>query len=237
MADKIGKRSLEITTSIQGDSDRVQLSLRDSGPGIAPEIRTRIFEPFFTTKEVGGGTGVGLSVSHAIVDAHQGTIEVESEPGKGTTFVVSLPRAQQSAAAPAVAPISDASPVGCKVLVVDDEPEVREVLVDILSLDGHEIEVASSGNAALRILAHENFDVILSDMRMPDVDGPGLYTRIKNAYPHLIDRIIFVTGDALGPSIRTFLDQTGLPCLEKPFDPNEVRQAVRQMRIGIDAAE
>lgn len=237
MADKIGKRSLEISTSIQGNSDRVQLSLRDSGPGIAPEMRTRIFEPFFTTKEVGVGTGVGLSVSHAIVDAHQGTIEVESEPGKGATFVVSLPRAQQSAAASAVAPINEAPPVRRKVLVVDDEPEVREVLVDILSLDGHEIEVASSGNAALRILAHENFDVILSDMRMPDVDGPGLYTRIKNAYPHLIDRIIFVTGDALGPSNRAFLDQTGLPCLEKPFDPNEVRQAIRQMRIGIDAAE
>ncbi len=237
MADKIGKRSLEIATGIHDNGNRVQLSLRDSGPGITPEIRTRIFEPFFTTKEVGVGTGLGLSVSHAIVEAHQGTIEVESEPGKGTTFIISLPRAQQSAAESSLAPANDTPCVQRKVLVVDDEPEVREVLADILSLDGHEIEVASSGNAALRILAHKNFDIILSDMRMPDVDGPGLYTRIKNAYPHLIDRIIFITGDALGPSVRTFLDQTGLPCLEKPFDPNEVRQVIRQMRIGVNAPE
>jgi PAS domain S-box-containing protein len=237
MADKIGKRSLEIVTSIEDNDNRVQLKLRDSGPGIAPEIRTRIFEPFFTTKGVGVGTGVGLSVSHAIVDAHQGTIEVESEAGKGAMFVVSLPRAQQSAAQTGLAPANETPRVRRKVLVVDDEPEVREVLADILSLDGHQIEAASSGNAALRILAHENFDLILSDMRMPDVDGPGLYTRIKNAYPHLVDRIIFITGDALGPSIRAFLDQTGLPCLEKPFDPKEVRQLVGQIGTSVDAAK
>jgi PAS domain S-box-containing protein len=237
MAEKIGKRSLEITTSTEDDGKRVRLSVRDSGPGIAPEIRTRIFEPFFTTKGVGVGTGVGLSVSHAIVDAHQGTIGVESTLGKGATFVITLPQAQRRPAQSGLAPVAEAPCVPRRVLVVDDEPEVRELLADILSLDGHQIEVASSGNAALRILAHKDFDIILSDMRMPDVDGPGLYTRIKNAYPHLIDRLIFITGDALGPSVRAFLEQTGLPCLEKPFDPKEVRQVIGHMRSGVDAAE
>ncbi|MHC4230761.1 MAG: sensor histidine kinase, partial [Planctomycetota bacterium] len=235
LADKIGKRTLKIATSMDDSGERVRLHIQDNGPGIPPEIRSRIFEPFFTTKEVGAGTGVGLSISHALLQAHDGTIEVTSNPKEGATFVVSLPRCKPRVAA-ATQPANEEVPyTQCKVLVVDDEPDVGEMLAEILSLDGHQIEVASSGNAALRILAQREFDVILSDMRMPDVDGPGLYMRIKNAYPHLLDRIIFITGDTLGPSIRAFLDQTGLPCLEKPFDPKEVRRRVGQLRVGAAA--
>ncbi|MEE8140338.1 MAG: response regulator [Alphaproteobacteria bacterium] len=113
--------------------------------------------------------------------------------------------------------------------MVDDEPDVTEMLAEILSLDGHEVETAGSGSAALRILAHRKFDVILSDMRMPDVDGPGLYLRIQNAYPELLARIVFITGDTLGPSNRSFLEQTGLPHLEKPLSPNEVREMVQDI--------
>jgi CheY-like chemotaxis protein len=113
-----------------------------------------------------------------------------------------------------------------RVLVIDDEQEVLETLCDIVALDGHEVEVASSGQMALRALAHRNFDVILCDMRMPDVDGRGFYARIKQAYPELVERLVFVTGDALGPSIRSFLDETGLPYLEKPIDTEELRTLI-----------
>jgi PAS domain S-box-containing protein len=230
MANKIGKRSLAITTSFDAERDQVKLTVRDTGSGVASEIRSRIFDPFFTTKAIGVGTGVGLSVSRGIAQAHDGSLELEGEPREGATFTVSLPRSKKQDARPE----SAAQPNGARavhtILVVDDEPEVAEMLSDILSLDGHQIEVANSGHAALRILARRDFDVILSDMRMPDVDGPGLYTRIKNAYPHLLDRIVFITGDALGPSMRSFLDQTGLPYLEKPFNPKEVRQIVGQVR-------
>ena len=110
---------------------------------------------------------------------------------------------------------------------MDDETEVAEMLADILSLYGHEIETAESGNSALRISAKRKFDVIISDMRIPDVDGAGLYQRLKNAHPQLIDRLVFITGDALGPSSEAFLERTGLRYLEKPVTPDEVRNIVR----------
>ncbi len=106
------------------------------------------------------------------------------------------------------------------------------MLAEILSLDGHRIETAASGNVAMRVLAERSVDVILSDMRMPDVDGPGLYLRIKNAYPELLERMVFITGDTLGPANRAFLERTGLPYLEKPLSPDEVRQVVQQLLAG-----
>ncbi len=235
MAQKLGRRELEITTGVDEDPDQVYLSVRDNGPGMVPEIRSRIFEPFFTTKAVGVGTGVGLSVSRGIIQAHGGTIEAESEPGRGAMFTIRLPRSARSTAQPLAAREAAVTRSQRRVLVVDDEPDVAEMLSDILSADGHKIEVANSGSAALRLLSQDDFDVILSDMRMPDVDGPGLYTRIRNAYPHLVDRMVFMTGDALSPSIRAFLDRVGLPCLEKPFDSEEVRRHVWQ--VGTAAAK
>jgi len=194
-------------------------------------VRARIFDPFFTTKEVGIGTGVGLTVSHGIIESHDGTLGVTSEPGRGATFTVSLPQCRGPAAAgettaAAATPAHPGAAATGRVLVVDDEPEVSETLCDIVALDGHEVEVASSGQMALRALAHRNFDVILCDMRMPDVDGRGFYARIKQAYPELVERLVFVTGDALGPSIGSFLDDTGLPYLVKPIDAEELRTLV-----------
>ena len=228
MAEKIGKRELHIVSETDEASSLVRLRIADNGPGIEAGARSRIFEPFFTTKGTGVGTGIGLTVSRGIIEAHDGSIEVESDPADGTPFTIVLPRSQHEHEETATVAPAETSAASCSVLVVDDEPEVAEVLADILTLDGHEVETAPSGNSALRILAEREFDVILTDMRMPDVDGPGLYTRIKNAYPHLVERIVFITGDALGPSIRSFLDQTGLPHLEKPVTPDEMRTAVQQ---------
>jgi len=106
------------------------------------------------------------------------------------------------------------------------------MLAEILSLDGHEIELATSGNVAMQVLAERSVDVILSDMRMPDVDGPGLYLRIKNAYPELLRRMVFITGDTLGPANRAFLERTGQPYLEKPLSPEEVRRVVHRVLAG-----
>jgi PAS domain S-box-containing protein len=228
MADQVAGRKLRIDTGTDAASQAVRLTVRDSGPGITPEVRSRIFDPFFTTKEVGVGTGVGLTVSLGIVQAHDGTLQVDSEPGRGAAFTVSLPysRGRGVEVEPLAAPERRRSVAPGKVLIVDDEPEVSETLADIVSLDGHEVETANSGHLALRALAHRDFDAILCDMRMPDVDGRGLYARIKQAYPELVERIVFVTGDALGPSIRSFLDETGLPCLEKPLAADEVLETV-----------
>ena len=229
MADQVAGRKLRITSEADPASETVRLTVQDSGPGIAPEVRSRIFDPFFTTKEVGVGTGIGLAVSHGIVEAHEGTLQVDSSPGQGATFTVTLPRSHGRAVDKAAAPAREATIAPGKILIVDDEPEVSETLADIVSLDGHEVEIANSGHLALRALAHRRFDVILCDMRMPDVDGRGLYTRIKNAYPDLVERIVFVTGDALGPSIQSFLEETGLPCLEKPLAAGEVLDMVSRI--------
>ena len=231
MSEQAGGRRLRIATGSDEITGTVRLTVRDSGPGIAAEVRARIFDPFFTTKEVGIGTGVGLTVSHGIIESHDGTLGVTSEPGRGATFTVSLPQCRGRAAAgettaAAATPARAGAVATGRVLVVDDEPEVSETLCDIVALDGHEVEVASSGQMALRALAHRNFDVILCDMRMPDVDGRGFYARIKQAYPELVERLVFVTGDALGPSIRSFLDETGMPYLEKPIDAEELRTLV-----------
>ena len=99
---------------------------------------------------------------------------------------------------------------------------------------GEMSETAPSGNAAMQVLAERSVDVILSDMRMPDVDGSGLYLRIKNAYPKLLERMVFMTGDTLGPANRAFLERTGLPYLEKPLSPDEVRQVVQQVLAGAE---
>ncbi len=227
MAEQVGRRSLELVTE-SDDAGLVRLTVRDNGPGIPAELKSRIFDPFFTTKEVGSGTGVGLTVSHGIVQAHNGAIEVVGEPGEGATFVITLPRCSRAPLQAETAPARETRPVPGRVLIVDDEPDVSEMLSEILSLDGHEVDVASSGNAAMQLIAQHRFDVILSDMRMPDVDGPGLYKRIRNAFPDLVDRIVFITGDALGPTIGSFLNETGLPHLEKPVTPGEVREAVQQ---------
>ena len=226
MAETAGPRHLHIRTEVDARGS-VRLVVTDNGPGIPADISGRIFEPFFTTKQVGVGTGVGLSVSHGIVDGHGGVIAAQSEPDKGASFVVTLPRMGEGddGAAPVQAVFP--SPARGRILVVEDEPEISEMLAEILSIDGHEVETARSGNAALRVLAQREFDVILTDMRMPDVDGPGLYTRIENAYPHLVDRIVFITGDALGPTMTSFLGQTGLPYLEKPVEPAEVRAVIQ----------
>jgi PAS domain S-box-containing protein len=229
LANQVGERTLTIVSKFDAAKNRVELAVRDNGPGIPADVRSRIFEPFFTTKKFGVGTGVGLAVSLGIIQAHEGTIEVESKADEGAAFTISLPPSKHGERHAKQTETQAKEGAPCRVLIVDDEPDVTEMLAEILSLDGHEIETAGSGNTALRILAHRTFDVILSDMRMPDVDGPGLYLRIKNAYPELLERIVFITGDTLGPSNRSFLEQTGLPHLEKPLSPDEVRQVIQDI--------
>jgi len=232
MADTIGERTLTIRSSFDAEADSLELSVADTGPGIPEEIRTRIFEPFFTTKAFGIGTGVGLSVSLGIVQSHGGTLEASAVPTGGACFVLRLPVSKQAEAVEYAELDGPAAGGPCRVLVVDDEPEIRDMLAEILSRDGHEIAAASSGHAAMRLLADRSVDVILSDMRMPDVDGPGLFMRIKNAYPDLLGRLVFITGDTLGPANRAFLKRTGVPHLEKPLSPEEVRRVVHEVLAG-----
>jgi two-component system NtrC family sensor kinase len=173
---------------------------------------------------------LGLSVTAGIMQAHGGRIWAESVPWRGATFFVELPIVAE-AVEPVAAPTPPrARPVaGRRILVVDDEPEVLKVLEDLLELDGHQVEVASNGAEALARLSHESYDLILSDIRMPGLNGRDLYRGLEAEQPWLLGRLIFVTGDTVTPDTQALLDETGAAYLTKPFTLEAVRQAIARL--------
>ncbi len=212
-----GRRQLTVRT--RGDGPAVAVEVTDSGPGMSAEVRARIFDPFFTTKEVGSGTGIGLAVCHRIVEAHGGVLEVDSAPGAGATFTAHLP-VEPPGSRHGEEPGEHAGALA--ILLIDDDPSFLMTLADTLRDHGHRVEVAGSGIEALDLLEQRRFDAILSDLRMPSLDGPGLYRVIEEQRPELLDRLSFITGDALSPSMRDFLQSTGCPHMEKPADPEQI---------------
>jgi signal transduction histidine kinase/CheY-like chemotaxis protein len=229
-------RRLTVTTRL--DPERVVLEIVDTGPGIAPELHARIFEPFFTTKPAGQGTGLGLSLCQGILESHDGEICVQSALGRGTRFVVTLPARSAAASGGYPPPARELPTVRCKrVLVVDDEAEVAATLADLLRLDGHLVDTACNGLAAIDKLAGQDFDLIVSDVRMPDLDGAGLYRAVQDRRPHLLSRFVFVTGDALSADTAVMLARTGAPTITKPFDMREVRGVIQHVLGKADEDE
>jgi PAS domain S-box-containing protein len=225
-----GPRRLTVSTSYDAVQSRVLLAVADTGPGIPPELKGRIFEPFFTTKPPGQGTGLGLPLCQGIIEGHGGTIRVESTPGEGALFLVELPIAAAPADAAGVRPPDTlASPQGQAILIVDDEPGVSEVLAELLMIDGHQVDTVSNGAAALRRLEERSYDLILSDLRMPELDGPGLYRELERRHPALCQRLVFLTGDVMTPETQAFLAGTAVPAVRKPFSLDEVRRVARHM--------
>lgn len=226
--EKEGERSIVLTTSIQKRA--IVLSVADNGKGIDAATRDRIFDPFFTTKAVGSGTGIGLSYSLGIVEAHGGTISIgDAEDETGTIFVISLPAKDQieTVSAPSAHEPADAKG---KVLVIDDEEDVAETLADMLERMGLDVSVAIGGVAGQAAMASgEAFDFILSDIRMPDCDGPALFDWIAANRPDLATRLAFVTGDTLSGIAADFLEKAQCPVLEKPFTPAGLRALVAVM--------
>ncbi|MBM3819426.1 MAG: response regulator [Acidimicrobiia bacterium] len=225
-------RQLTLATWYDAEQERVSVAVADTGPGIRPEIRYRIFEPFFTTKASSEGTGLGLSVCHGIIEAHGGTITLDNRPEQGARFLVALPLGRALGATSQAGVAEPASPVrGRAVLVVDDEIEVAEVLAHMLLADGHQVERAANGNLALAQLRQRTYDVILCDIKMPELDGPGLYREVEHRYPGLQRRFIFLTGDTLSTDTQAFLGRIGAPCLSKPFTWAEL-QRLLQATLG-----
>ncbi|MEM1428292.1 MAG: ATP-binding protein [Pseudomonadota bacterium] len=219
-----------VVLSTAAEAGGVCLVVEDNGPGVPADVRKRIFEPFFTTKGVGQGTGLGLSMCHQIAAAHAGTIRLEDVEGGGARFILDLP-----SSAPATTSCADvAAPVAegksaVRVLVIDDEMDVAELNAEVLERAGYEVIAVSDGREALRLLAQRAFDVVLSDLNMPDLDGRALYEAIQSNYPSLVTGVGFITGDTLGRSSQTFLAEAGRPFLEKPVSPRELREFVEQI--------
>ena len=172
-----------LTTRSAGKRDILRIEFEDDGPGIAKKNIKKIFDPFFTTKEVGKGTGLGLSMSYGIIEEHGGKIDVESEQGKGTKFTVSIPVVSGRHEEVETAADKSTGHAGKRVLVVDDEGSIREMLSIALSMEGYIVETSSSGQEALPLIEAESFDAIIMDMKMPGMEGRQLYAHILNSYP------------------------------------------------------
>lgn len=222
-------RRLKIRTRYRPRTNEVVIKIKDNGPGIPEKHRSRIFDPLFTTKEVGAGTGIGLALCHRIVDAHGGTIVLESKPGEGAAFAIRLPAEARGrddgAAAAALATDSDCY----SILVIDDEPEVAMVLGELLEADGHRTMVVQSGREGLELLRQRAFHMIFCDIRMPTLDGPAFYKALTEAKPQMVSRLAFVTGDYLSEHARRFLEGSACPYIEKPASREEIRRIVGEL--------
>jgi signal transduction histidine kinase/CheY-like chemotaxis protein len=210
--------------------DHLRVSVSDDGPGIAPDNLQRVFVPFFTTKQPGQGTGLGLSICYGIVQEHGGTISVESRPGGGAAFHVDIP---MTVASPQVAAGGARAPVAVgerraqgRLLVVDDEEAIIELVQDFLGQKGWDVLGAEDGEAALARIREGDFDVLLIDLRMPGMDGKALFDVLRTERPDLARRVIFSTGDAGSESSLKWLSRTENPILSKPYDLDALAEAV-----------
>lgn len=217
---------------LRDDGRAVLAEVVDDGFGIPPEALPRVFEPFYTTKTVGRGAGLGLSVSYGIVQEHGGRLTVDSRPGE-TTFTVELPvsEAPMPSAPPRERRVFDG--VGRTALVVEDEPSVLDLVVTLLGESGWRVDVAAGGRAGLERVRGKRYDLVVSDVRMPDGDGRHFYEAALAGDPALRGRFIFITGDTAGAEARDFIESVDVPVVEKPFSPLAFEDAVwRVMTAG-----
>jgi ligand-binding sensor domain-containing protein/signal transduction histidine kinase/CheY-like chemotaxis protein len=222
---------VRLVTRVVGE--RVVAEVRDTGCGIPPEVIGRIFDPFFTTKPVGVGTGLGLALCHRFITAMGGEIAVESEAGKGTVVRVTL----RAAAAPVgqfqgVRPMQqeqEGARVRGRVMIVDDDVMVSSALRRTLARE-HDVEVVTSSRQALELLKGPKgaeVDVVLCDLMMPDLTGMELHADLVTSAPAVARRMVFVTGGAFTPAARTFMETVQNARVDKPFDPQQLRDQVR----------
>lgn len=217
---------LKLMTSFDKRRGEVVVRIRDNGPGVPKDIQARVFEPFYTTKDVGHGTGIGLAFSHRIITSHGGSLRLHSVPGKGATFIIRMPAAEMSDAVDAIEPKRLDVSNNHTVLVVDDEVGITELIRDILEESGYAVEVENEPKAALALLDHREFDVVLSDMKMPGLDGRAVLEQISKTSPGHAGRVAFITGDAMSTHVAKFLETTAALHLEKPVSPAELLDLV-----------
>ena len=234
LQDHPGRRRIRVTSSFDAAAELVRVTVADNGPGIPAHLRARIFEPYFTTKPTGIGLGVGLAVSLGIVEAHDGTLTVACPAQGGAEFSITLPVGAIETGTTDSAASSKADASQRTILVIDDEEEIRDTLAEILTAARHRVVTVASGREALQHMAVEHYDVILTDVRMPDLDGRALYQEIERRWPGRGVRVVFVTGDTLASTLREFVSESGRPVIEKPFLPSEVRRVVAEFAIDGD---
>ena len=234
MIDAHGKGLLRLST--RSETGKILIFFSDDGPGIPHENLRRIFEPFFTTKSVGKGTGLGLSICQGIIGEHGGRIDVVSTIGRGTTFIIELP-VQRWVPQPLPEPSFVRATTGSRrrILVVEDEPQIRQLLEDVIRVAGHEVQTAANGRVALDMIEQEKFDLIITDVKMPEISGAEFYAALKRKGAALEQRLIFVTGDLMNAETMQFIESTGRAWLGKPFDLTAVTRTISECLHGVES--
>ncbi|HYQ41901.1 MAG TPA: ATP-binding protein [Polyangiaceae bacterium] len=227
----------EIVVSTSAEHGCAVIEISDTGGGIHEQDMARIFDPFFTTKVAGAGTGLGLAICRGILTSLGGEISVSSELGRGTTFKVVLPFASEESASQRIvaeAPVQELPPPS-RILIIDDEPLLGQTL--LYAFKGrHDVSICTSGREALtRLRSDSAFDLVLCDLMMPDVNGAAVYTSVKQDYPELAERFVFMTGGAFTSRAREFLAQHPGAQLEKPFNIADVERLLSQFAAAAAA--
>ena len=225
-----GRGHISISVLETGGSTRI--SIADDGPGIPAVNVSKVFDPFFTAKEAGHGTGLGLSVSYGIMAQLGGSLWLESDEGSGTTFQIEVPSAmdEQLAESPsnsgAAGLPEEAARSPLRLLVVDDEPDLRNIIVRLLKRRNHKVDAAGDGDEAWGKLQGQTYDCIILDLRMAGTGGQELFQRLNSTDPAMAERIIFLTGDMANSSTRSFLDPLANLVLQKPVSIGDLEQAI-----------
>jgi two-component system NtrC family sensor kinase len=189
-----------------------------------------VFEPFFTTKGSKGGTGVGLALCLNIVASHGGELHLTDTPGGGACFTMKFPALEKSEGEEQHD--GNAEPIGfgkIKLLLVDDEVEIAQTLADLMEPEGHTIDIAANGAIAMDKLRKAPYDAIISDLRMPVMDGPSLYEALQHELPSYLNKIIYVTGDTLSTHVHDFLSKHPVPVVEKPYRLKDIHMALSDL--------
>jgi signal transduction histidine kinase/ActR/RegA family two-component response regulator len=205
---------------------RIEITVADTGLGMPPDVRDKIFDPFFTTKGP-QGTGLGLSMTYGIVSRHGGSIAVESEPGQGSTFRLSLPRGSDVQPAPAERRIETPAVRSLRCLVVDDEPPVRAVIGDILEAAGHAVVTLGDGGEAIARFQAERFDLVVTDLAMPKVSGWQVARAVKQVAPQV--PVFLVTGFGVELSAEERRVHGVDLVLVKPLEIQQILDAVAEV--------
>ncbi len=207
----------------------IGLSVTDTGVGMSDSVKRKMFDPFFTTKEREKGTGLGLSSVHGIVKNHEGVIDVESEPGRGTTITIYFPSAPGSVSAPPAA-VPRPTPHGMqRILLVDDEIIIRETLEELLVACGYTVHTASGGREALELFRdrYNEIDIVITDLGMPEMGGEELYAHLREINP---DVKVIVSSGYLDGTTQTELLKIGVrDVLAKPVKILDLQAAIRSV--------
>jgi CheY-like chemotaxis protein/anti-sigma regulatory factor (Ser/Thr protein kinase) len=230
-----------LSLAAQEDGDQVSITVSDTGGGMSPEVRSRIFDPFFTTKGK-AGMGLGLAVSYGIIRRHEGSVEVASDAGKGTTFTIRLPVAhvahevQSEGDAAFETVVTVATPADLKrarILVVDDEQHVRDLLADIVDAEGCEAVVCASGEEALSIFEPYRFDAVFTDIGMPGMSGWELARALRERDAGVPIAVITGWGEAVGSDERQAEQVDWV--VTKPFSMKRIAEIVAEVLSRKDA--